>query len=41
MTQGISLQKPAPAWFYAFIEWVQRWQFAGKKQQEENYFLIH
>ena len=41
MAQEISLQKPAPGWLYAIIEWVNSWHFKKKKQKEENYFLIH
>jgi hypothetical protein len=40
MTESLILAKPAPAWFYALIEWIQNLNYRRKISSEENYFLI-
>ncbi len=40
MVQAQTLSKPAPAWFYAFVEWICSFSFTLPKKEEENYFLI-
>jgi hypothetical protein len=41
MAQAHILPKPAPAWFYALVEWICNFSFTRPKKEEENYFLIH
>jgi len=40
MTESLTLAKPAPAWFYAIVEWIHSLNFKRKISIEENYFLI-
>jgi hypothetical protein len=40
MAEALYLSKPAPAWFYAILEWIHTLNFRRKRPDEVNYFLI-
>jgi len=40
MAEALYLSKPAPAWFYAIVEWIHTLNFRRKRPDDVNYFLI-
>jgi hypothetical protein len=40
MQEASYLSKPAPAWFYVILEWIQSLIFKRKIVADGNYFLI-
>jgi hypothetical protein len=40
MADLVYLPNPAPAWFYAVIEWIRNLKVKGNISSDENYFLI-